>query len=227
MSRRRKLSFAWRVQTMLLLATLFALSLLAIRMFVSQEIHLGFLAWNLFLAWIPVPLAFWLRFELKKRPWMTWQNLLITFTWLLFLPNSFYVITDALHLTFSEPSYLIFDIALIFSIIVNSMILGYISVFMVHRQLLIRHTALKAHQLISGVFFLSGFGIYLGRYLRWNSWDVLASPFGLIFDLSEIIIHPFANWQAYSTTLVYAGLIGVFYAITYEFIGLVGEWNKK
>ena len=227
MSRRRKLSFAWRVQTMLLLATLFSLTLLAVRMFVSKEADLGFMAWNLFLAWLPVPLAFWLRAELTKRPWLTWQNMGITLLWLVFLPNSFYVITDALHLRLSAPEDLFFDIALIFSFILNALILGFISVFIIHRQLLIRHKPVKAHTILALIFLLVGFGIYLGRVLRWNSWDVLWSPFGLLFDVSEILIHPITNSEAYSLTLVYGGLIAVFYFIAYEFAGLVGEWSKK
>src|SRR5690606_4680300 len=118
-------------------------------------------------------------------------------------------ISDFIHLQSSGEALVLYDIALMTSFVLNGLMLGYLSVFNVHRLLLRRFQAWYAHAIIGLCFLASGFAIYLGRYLRWNTWDVLFNPAGLLFDLSERIINPVIHAQTYIVTMVFFVVIGV------------------
>lgn len=183
--------------------------------------------WNLFLAWLPVLFAFGLRANLDKKPLSHWQNLLLFVVWLGFLPNSFYIMSDLIHLQSSGETLVLYDVAMMMSFVLNGLILGYISVFVVHRLLLQRFRLRYAHSLIGLVLLASGFAIYLGRYLRWNTWDVLFNPAGILFDLSERIINPLGHAQTYIITLVFFVVIASTYAVVYELVSMLGRYKKS
>jgi len=96
----------------------------------------------------------------------------------------------------------------------------------VHVQLLKRLSKLQTAGILSLVFLACGFAIYLGRYLRWNTWDILFNPAGLLFDLSERFLNPLAHAQTYWVTFVYALLIGTTYAVIYELIKALSAAKK-
>lgn len=205
-----------RVLGILLVSSLVSIGLLAIRMLVAGNFKFWFLSWNLILAWLPILFAFGLRANLTKKRLSDWQNLVLFVLWLGFLPNSFYIMSDLIHLQSSGETSVLYDIAMIMSFVINGLLLGFISVFIVHRLLLQRFRENYAHTIIGIVFLLSGFAIYLGRYLRWNTWDILFNPAGLLFDLSERIINPLIHAQTYIVTLVFFVVIGSTYAVIYE-----------
>ncbi len=126
--------------------------------------------------------------------------------------------SDLIHLRNTGDIGLLFDIVLFLSCIWNGLLAGIISLIMVHRQLLKRRTANFATLLITGVLLANSFAIYLGRSLRWNTWDLLVSPAGLLFDVSERIIHPLAHPQAFVTTLTFFALIGSIYAVVWNLV---------
>lgn len=172
--------------------------------------------WNLFLAWLPVLFALWLRKRLATSRWLSWQNLLLSVLWLGFLPNSFYMVSDLIHLQSTGEIMKLYDVAMMMSLIANGMILGFISVYVVHHELLKRVKTGWAHLIIGLVFLSCGFAIYLGRYLRWNTWDVLLNPFALLFDISERLIHPILHLETFTVTLIFFVLISSLYAVGYE-----------
>lgn len=169
--------------------------------------------WNLFLAWVPLIAALALIGALRHHRWQSWLPLLLTAIWLVFLPNSFYMITDYIHLHDVPRVDGAFD-ALMFSVIVaNGVLLGYASVLLVHSELTRRVSVGRAWRYILGVFLLSGFAIYFGRYLRWNSWDLISNPAGILFDISELVLNPFSNLRAFSTTLIFAATLAISYYV--------------
>ena len=177
--------------------------------------------WNLFLAWIPLIAAVLLVGVLRRRRWQSWLPLVLTVLWLVFLPNTFYMITDYIHLHDVPRVDGAFD-ALLFSVIVaNGVLLGYASVLLVHRELVQRISPARAWRYILSVFLLSGFAIYFGRYLRWNSWDILSNPAGILFDISELVLSPFSNLRAFSTTLVFAGTLAIGYYLIRRTIAIL------
>lgn len=181
-----------------------------------------FLQWNLFLAWLPLVCSLWLVKELKRRPWLSKWPISLTVLWLVFLPNSFYITSDLVHLQPTGQISFLYDAVLFMSFIANGLILGYISLYIVHKQLLKRLVPRVAHSLIAGALLLSSFAIYLGRYLHWNSWDVILHPAGLIFDVSESFINPISNPQVFLTTLTFFVLLGSTYVVIWEVARALG-----
>lgn len=190
----------------LLLTSGVSLLLYAVLVHRMGQFTFTYLPENLLLAWIPVGLALWLGNLLRTHLWSSWPALLVTGLWLLFLPNSFYVITDLIHLQTVYPEDLVASAVVFFAFALTGMLLGYTSVFMIHSWLRARWSARAAFLTIAGVLLVCSLAIYVGRDLRWNSWDMLANPAGLLFDLSDRLIHP----SEYDKI---AGVAGGFFAL--------------
>lgn len=196
------------IAVLLLLSTAAAM-LLLVRYVVTDSMRFVFLLWNLLLAWVPVAAGYWFLRKRKLESPLT--SVLLFLAWLLFLPNAFYIVTDFIHLRATGDINILFDIVLLFLFAVVGFLLGVTSLGSMHlwfRQYMSRKTALLA---IYGVIFLCSFAIYLGRYLRWNSWSIVTNPFGLLIDVSDRVIAPLDNPRTISTTLVFFVLIGVVY----------------
>ncbi len=215
-----------RVLGVLFMSSMVSVSLLVIRMVAVGNTRFWFMLWNLFLAWLPLLFALGLRANLLKKPLSNWQNMLLFVVWLGFLPNSFYIMSDLIHLQSSGETSVLYDIAMMMSFVINGLILGYISVWIVHHLMLKRLRASYAHTIIALVFLASGFAIYLGRYLRWNTWDILFNPAGLLFDLSERIINPLIHAQTYIVTLVFFVVIGSTYMVVYELTSMLDQYKS-
>ena len=182
----------------------------------SKSSYYFFLIFNMLLAFIPLLLAWWLTVRLKKTPWLSFLNILITVLWLGFLPNSFYMITDLIHADASIGIDLLYNIVLIFLCIFNSLVAGYISLYLIHWALLKRFYYRNVHILIGLVLLLCSFAIYLGRFLRWNSWDVLINPAGLLFDVSDTLESPSTHPQVFSTTVSFFFLLLAMYVVIWQ-----------
>jgi len=170
-----------------------------------------FLNWNLVLAWLPLVFALLLVRYLKTNPWISWSGALLTLLWLSFLPNSFYLITDLIHLGYADPSQRLYYVIMLFSFAFNGLILGFLSLYLLHRELLKRLSRVTAHSWVGLVLLLCSFAVYLGRYLRWNTWDVLLNPAGVLFDVSDRIINPIAYGQTFQVTTLFFILLSSMY----------------
>lgn len=148
-----------------------------------------FLAWNLFLAAIPYGLSLLMRRGQKR-----WIQGILLFFWLMFLPNAPYIITDLLHLRPRPPIPLWYDAITIFSFAWTGLIFGYLSLIRVQQLFMERWRSPIRLLITGGIFLLTGIGIYIGRFLRWNSWDMITRPAALMSDLLSIITNPAAHW---------------------------------
>lgn len=181
-----------------------------------------YLLWNLFLAWIPLVLAFLLVRVVATGSWSSWAAIGLSIAWLLFLPNSFYIVSDLIHLQDMPRTHILFDSLMFSMFTLTGLALGYSSLYMVHTQLRRRLPALHAGLFISFLLFLCSFAIYLGRDLRWNSWDVLLSPAGILFDISERVIDPLAYPQVFSVTLMFTIFLNSLYWALWLMLRAVG-----
>jgi uncharacterized membrane protein len=191
-----------------------SLGLLLGRMLITQSTLFIFMATNLTLAWISFGLAHVLtRFRSQlsggQRIWFA----ILLVAWLGFLPNSFYIITDFIHVRPRGDINQLYDVLMMTSFAFNGFIAGLASMFVVHKLLIRRFGSLLAARFIAVSAFASGFAIYLGRYLRWNTWDVVVNPFGLLFDVSDRLVNPGDHPQAFVTTITFALFIGVSYLL--------------
>ncbi|MBW3568791.1 DUF1361 domain-containing protein [Candidatus Parcubacteria bacterium] len=191
------------------------------RIIVTDSSRYIFLLWNLALAIIPAILAWTLVLRVRRHGWLGWQQIGLALLWLSFLPNSFYMITDFVHLRPNYEAELMFDIVLLSSFLLAGLVYGFLSVYLVHNQLLDRFKANKALLLLAFIFLLSSFAVYLGRFSRYNSWDVLLRPAGLLFDVSERFVNPGAHSQTYLTTLIFFLLLFSLYLVVWEATRLI------
>ena len=179
------------MEKVLVLSSLFSIALAFARVVYTGQLMFLSLIWNLFLGFIPFAFTTYL---MRRPHWIEskWKFALIGFAWLLFIPNAFYIITDLFHL---EDRYVIplwFDLTLIFSFAWNGLLLGILSVRQMEK---VWETKWRGGELlfIYPVMLLNAFGIYIGRYLRYNSWDVVSNPLGLTEDIIYLLIHPIRN----------------------------------
>lgn len=128
------------------------------------------------------------------------------------------MVSDLIHVHQTGEVSIIFDAVLFTSFIFNGFIAGFMSVMLLHRQLLRRVQPVYSFMVITGVFTLCGYAIYLGRVLRWNTWDALLHPTGLLFDVSDNILHPLDHLQSFVVALSFSLLISSFYLLTWEFL---------
>jgi uncharacterized membrane protein len=172
----------------LVVLSLGAAGLLAIRLDRVGQPAFGFLPWNLFLAWIPFVLSLGLA-AVHRRGGPRALLWLLGAGWLVFLPNAPYILTDFIHLGRPGGAPLWFDAALIGTFAAVGLALGLASLFVVHHVVEARAGRLVGWGVAVSSLILSAIGIYLGRSLRFNSWDVLTDPHGLV----AVVLHRFAD----------------------------------
>jgi uncharacterized membrane protein len=161
--------------------------------------------------------------RLRHKPWLSAGNIILSLLWVGFLPNAFYIASDMVHLTNTGPISLLYDVVMFISFTFNGFILGYLSLYAVHNRLKKRFSNQAAFGMVAAVLLLCSFAIYLGRYLRWNSWDVLFNPAGLVFDVSEPFINPTSHPQVFTTTLMFFVLLASIYIVCYQLVALARE----
>jgi uncharacterized membrane protein len=164
-------------------------ALLVYRHMRAGSIGIGSLPWNLFLASIP-PVAADLLKRISDRGWPLALQGLLFVVWLLFLPNGPYLITDFIHLKERPDMPLWYDIALMTSVAAVGLLLTYASVADVQTVITRAMNAMTAWIVVAASLLLSGFGIYLGRFLRWNSWDAVSNPRQLFADITAQLANP-------------------------------------
>ncbi|WP_439130396.1 DUF1361 domain-containing protein [Polaribacter sp.] len=162
----------------LLLATFFCLLLLILRIKITNSLYMVFLIWNLFLAFIPYLISKTLNKRIQKTS--KFKLILALFVWLLFLPNAPYIITDFIHLQHSVENLVWLDIFILFSFSLTGIFLAITSLLDIHKIIQQKWNSKLANLFSILATYLCGFGIYLGRFLRLNSWDFFTSPLKVI-----------------------------------------------
>jgi len=211
----------YRFTTAIGLSCAVSVGLLAIRIEASDSMRYSFLLWNLVLAAIPALLAWWLVLRIDEFGWLKWKQILLTIVWLSFLPNSFYLITDFVHIRETYEASLIFDIVMMTSFVFNGIIFGFLALYLVHLRLIKRFKPKWALGIVLLIIWACSFAAYLGRYTRWNSWDIVLRPAGLLFDVSDRFINPSAHEQTYMITVLFFALLASLYLVVWEGAQLV------
>jgi len=198
------------VQGLLFTSVGFSVMLLLLRTIYAGQITFYFLLWNLFLAFIP----FYLSNTLMQRPaWIEskWKFSLVFIGWLLFIPNSFYMLTDLFHLYDSHALPRWFDLLLIFCFAWNALLFGILSVRHMEKIMHARWPFRNELLFIYPVMVLNAAGIYIGRYLRYNSWDIISNPFRLFLDIGHILLHPIECKNAWAMVLIFSFFLTIIY----------------
>ncbi len=198
----------------LMLLTLFAFGLWVSRVKFSDDFRYYFLFWNLFLAWVPYGFAIAALFaeKLLPKPWHWLLIVPLLVGWLLFLPNAPYLVTDMIHFRAVDPVPYWYDIGLFIILAWTGCLLAIVSLNIV-QDLAYRHFGTLISWLVSLTSIaLCGLGLYLGRVLRWNSWDALYSVDTILLDLVRtFVFSPLSNLYAVGFTLMFTAMVGMFY----------------
>lgn len=182
--------------------------LLFVRILFSGQLHYLFLVWNIFLAWVPFFISgLFNRINIKSK----WLQLFIFCCWLAFFPNALYIITDLVHLELKTTVPKWFDAILLFSSSIVGLIMAFISLYRVEKYLYKFFPDKVVTCLILVIMFLGSFGVYLGRFLRWNSWDIISNPFQLIGSIGYHVISPVDHFQTWGITFILTVLFYLLY----------------
>lgn len=185
----------------LALLTAFCFFIESFRMLFTCNINYIFLPWNLLLAWIPLYFAIQLKEETGKLKIGAYL-----FLWLVFFPNAPYIITDFLHLKPRDNFPFWYDSILLFSFAFTGLLLGIVSALLVFKKLKTIFMPWKAKGFMLSTMLLSGYGIYVGRFLRYNSWDLVTDPLQILGNTVSCLIHPLSHPRTYGVTLM-AGIL--------------------
>ena len=203
-----------KTNSLLLLLSIYCGILLLFRAKITHSIFYFFLVWNLFLGAVP-----YLILAFAKEKMQLLENvktrILVFFSWLLFLPNSFYILTDFVHLEKGDPALFWFDLILLFSFSSLGFLFGLLSIKEFKNCFSLFYTNKIVVITIPTICLLSGFGIYLGRFLRFNSWNILTNPFQLVLDSMQTLF----TSDAIQFSIFYGSFIYITYLIKNQFYG--------
>jgi uncharacterized membrane protein len=198
------------IHRLLLTSVGFGVLLLSARIVYTGNIAFRFLLWNLFLAVIPYLISYCLTLFpqwVEKR----WKFIALLVIWLLFIPNSFYILTDLFHLTWAQGVPLWYDLLLIVCFAWNALLFGILSVRQIEKIVAAVWGYCYELLFIFPVMFLNALGVYIGRYMRFNSWDIVSNPLTLISDIFDLILHPLKYHNAWGMTLTFSFFLTILY----------------
>jgi uncharacterized membrane protein len=202
----------------LLAASVLSIGTLVAQIHATHDHRYTFLLWNLFLAWIPL-IAAVLAFALARLHAGALVGVLVA-VWLLFFPNAPYVLTDFIHLHGNGPSPLWYDALMLSSFAWTALMLGFVSLYLIH-AIIERHAGTAVGWIVVVcVLGLASFGVYLGRFARFNSWDVVTRPHLVVSVIRQEIHSPLHDPRMVVALLALTAFLLVGYLVLYTFADL-------
>lgn len=210
----------WKgVERMLMLSVSFTIFLIAFRSLYFKQTEFLFYFWNLFLAIIPLLLSR----QLHKWKKLNVAIIPVLVCWLLFLPNAPYIITDIFHFYERAPIPMWFDLLLVTSAAWNGLMLGIISIMQVEQFLRLHFSSLKVNLSMMAIILSCAYGIYIGRFLRFNTWDVVTNTNSLIHQITRSFIYPKQHLSIWAFTLFFGALLWLAYYTIKKLPSIIGS----
>lgn len=196
---------------LILIWSLLAIGTVWIRVLFSGTDYYVFMVWNLILALVPLLISSVLvmrRYKKRTLPFTVAGAILV---WLVFYPNALYMITDFVHLKERNGIPLWYDIILLMSFTCAGLYIGFVSLS--HMHIIIRRMSSAAAGWVFTyiTLFLSGFGVYFGRFMRWNSWDLFFHPAKILRMSSAWLLNPLDYPQILIVSVLFSGFFILFY----------------
>ncbi len=195
-----------------LLSSALAFSTYVVRVIVSgAAVVYANLVWNLFLAWIPYLVSVFSAWLQRNYPGRWWLHLLPLAIWMVFFPNAPYIVTDFLHLAQRPSIPLWYDILMLATFSWTGLFLA-IASLRTYQIIIKSYLGVLFSWLFAlGALFLGGLGIYLGRFERWNTWDLLFHSKSILADISSRLSNPFDNLRFFGFTILFSAFLFVCY----------------
>jgi uncharacterized membrane protein len=201
------------VLTALVFATAFDLAILATRTVVRGDAY-GFLAKNLVLAWIPLLLSLLIYDRFRKRG-LRGRDVPLAFAWLLFFPNAPYLMTDFIHLRTIHDAPRWFDIVMLASFAITGVVLGLVSLVLLHAVMQGAAGRAAAWCFAGTALALCSVGVYLGRFVRFNSWSPLTEPARVLDVTFYRLANPLGNPLLLEVVLLFTGVLALGYFLVW------------
>ena len=170
-----------------------AMGLVVARRLLTQGPGHGYLVGNLFLAWLPLLFCLASVRTLRSHGARHWKFWALATAWLFLLPNAPYIFTDLTHLGPRNRGHFWVDLVLIVMTAWTASLVGFLSLYVMQTLVARRYGWVIGWGFALVVSGLVGVGIYIGRFLRWNSWDVLVNPLGIAGDMVVWVMHSVAD----------------------------------
>ncbi|MCB9420374.1 MAG: DUF1361 domain-containing protein [Ardenticatenaceae bacterium] len=177
----------------LLLASIVATTMIVLRAWYSGRLLYTFLLWNLFLAWLPFLFA-WTAY---RKPFIA---AVYGPLWLLFFPNAPYLVTDLIHLRHFDAVPIWYDAIMLFTFALTGLMLGFLSLYMMQSLVARRLGRIWSWLFVVAAVGMSSYGVYVGRFLRWNSWDIFRQPVTLLADIANSLFNPAYFLKTYTVS---------------------------
>ncbi len=201
----------YRFEVLLLLTftVIFCFSLSLLRFAYTGSMLYLFLNWNLLLAILPCIISSYL--VLHRHSINRYSFAALSIAWLLLFPNSPYILTDLFHLHRHDGMPQWYDLIMILSFAWAGLLFGFMSLFQIEKILLEKCSAITTNIIVVSLLFMAAFGVYVGRFLRWNSWDIVSNPLTLGADIADRFVHPFDHGRTWGLTLFMGSLLSLIY----------------
>ena len=199
-------------------ASIVCVAMFRFRASLSGSTHYAFLIWNLFLAWIPFGIAYVTYITSISRRWLYLLIPVSAFLWLIFFPNAPYILTDFQHLSYGGNEVPVwYDVILLIWFSFTGLFLGMVSLFLMQEIIRREFGRWFGWGFVVLVAVLTTVGIYMGRFLRWNSWDILGNPGGLAQFTLYYLINPTPR------SLIFFSLFAPFFLFVYLLLYAFGH----
>ena len=180
------------------------------------------LIWNLFLAWIPFILSYVAHSISWRKMWLYLVIPIITVLWFLFFPNAPYMLTDLQDLARrAAGAPLWYDVIIIVWCSWTAMLLGVVSLYLMQDIVQRTFGRMVGWAFVFAISALSSFGVYVGRFVRLNSWDILQDPAETAMEIMGIIIDPSRRLAAFLVS--YTVFFLFVYLLLYSFGHMLQE----
>jgi uncharacterized membrane protein len=204
-------------------ATVFSVTIWRVRTVYSGSYTYAFLIWNLFLAWIPFIIAYFTYTVTINRKWIYVVIPIATFFWLIFFPNAPYILTDFQHLAGgwggNVPVW--YDVMLLIWFSFTGLMLGMVSLFLMQEIIRREFGRWTGWGFVTFVTIVSSAGVYVGRFLRWNSWDIFGNLGGMAAHTLQSAQDP--SLQSIGFTTLFGAFFLFLYITLYTFAHLLLE----
>ena len=201
----------------LVAASAFCVALVLVRYSESGSTKFTGLIWNLFLAWIPFALAVAVYDQWRRGRRASGSLFALGALWLLFFPNAPYIVTDFVHLERTNDAPYWYDAVTVSAFAWTGVLLGFASLFLVQTVVRQWRGVVAGWTFAAVALALGSLGIYLGRFLRLNSWDAVEHPSVLPRILHAVARDPFRYTEAIGVTLLFTLALGFAYFLMYSF----------
>lgn len=208
------------------MACLVCIVLVAARIAYSDTRGNTGLIWNLFLAWIPFVLAYAAHAISWRRNWLYFVIPAIAFVWLIFFPNAPYMLTDLQDLARDRGGApLWYDVIIVGWSSWTGMLLGVISLYLMQDIIFRAFGRFAGWTFVILISAASSFGMYIGRFVRLNSWDILQNPAETTMEILGLIIDPSKRLAAF--TILYTLFFLFIFLLLYSFSHMLTEQTAK